>query len=118
MFFSTNILSVKNLQQSDAHVKILQVVMQFLIRAFLLTLNLRTLLGFGIDHHEYNNVECTNRFEYRHLFKRRFKNCQDTIKHHNALCGMNLTIAYSLHPPYVFHDHNGEVRGILPGNCI
>lgn len=69
--------------------------------------------GFGSeDGHEEGRIKCTNRFEYRHEIALKVGTCQDIIKS-NPMCGKNLTVAYSLHPPYVMIEA-GKVSGILP----
>lgn len=67
------------------------------------------------DDHEVQ-YKCTNRFEFRHQLKKRAGGC-DKIRRANPICGRDLTVGYSNHPPYVFqNDHeNYEVQGILPG---
>ncbi|XP_057292670.1 uncharacterized protein LOC130621403 [Hydractinia symbiolongicarpus] len=69
--------------------------------------------GSGIVHHEDGTIACSSRFEYRKEMLKYFTGCEDVIKH-NKLCAEEITVAYSLHPPYVFHDKNGSVIGILP----
>jgi hypothetical protein len=70
--------------------------------------------SFGTeDGHEEGRIKCTNRFEYRHQIREQLGSCEEIIKS-NPMCGKNFTVAYSLHPPYVFSE-DGKVQGILPG---
>ena len=79
---------------------------------FILTI-IRSVKGFGSeDGHEEGQVKCTNRFEYRHEIASKVGTCKDIIRS-NPMCGKNLTVAYSLHPPYVMME-NGKIGGILP----
>lgn len=69
--------------------------------------------GFGSeDGHEEGQIKCTNRFEYRHDIASKVGTCEDIIRS-NPMCGKNLTVAYSLHPPYVMVEY-GKITGILP----
>lgn len=66
--------------------------------------------------HQLNEpyFSCTNRFEFRHELQQRFKGCHQRVKE-NRLCGENLTVAYSIYPPYVYIDEvKKTVVGILP----
>ena len=79
--------------------------------------NIKSVDGFGSeDGHAEGRVKCTNRFEYRHQIAEKVGSCEDIIRS-NPICGKNLTVAYSLHPPYVFID-DGKISGILPSKSI
>lgn len=71
---------------------------------------------FGKSDHDDVTVTCTNRFEYRFELKKQYTNCSQVIEL-NPVCGMNITIAYQEHPPYLYKQ-NGTIIGILPGNIF
>ena len=71
--------------------------------------------SFDADNkHEKKTASCTNRFEYRHVLKAKYNDCIEVVDY-NSICGETVTIAYSLHPPYIFIGEDGNVTGILPG---
>ena len=73
-----------------------------------------TLQGYGGWLHQDIYSQCTNRFEFRSRVSQRFKDCRDLMQS-APVCGGNVTVAYSNHPPYVFKKVDGSVAGILPG---
>ena len=82
-----------------------------------LLFNTLDVYSFGADsENEVQSASCTNRFEYRHILKAKNSDCREVLKH-NSICGTNVTIAYSEHPPYVF-VLDGKVTGILPGTIL
>lgn len=63
---------------------------------------------------EFNPLFFIIRFEYRDHIQRSFTSCSDVIRK-NPLCGRNITVSYSNHPPYINVGHDGDIEGILPG---